>query len=576
VDVSDRTLDDGGPLDAMRHVRDALDRQLAEWVPSPGELDPAELVRFAPDLPEALSQEARTALTRRVAELEPWLQGPFLLGGDLVVRGTWRTDHRWEGLRPLVPASLANLQVLDVGSNAGYDAFMFNLLGASRVMACEPFEFHEQALFLQSVYGTQIDFRRMGWQSLDPLRDGRFDLVHCHGVLYHEVDPMGLLRRLRDMVTDDGTLIFGTMMLADPERSECARFVPGAFCGDPTWWWVPGRLAIRWMLEAAGFAIELAGSDFEGPPGDFAVVNGYFRARPVAPAFEPPVQDHDPGRHGIRNRFPLGHFYSAVPDTRELAAEPRRSQVWPAAPEDPPGIDWRGEEQARLCTEVFAQQSRLEFPDDPTADPTEYFTTNDQYPALDAWLLEAFLRHLRPRRMIEVGSGFSTLVAARVNRESLDGSMRLTCVEPYPRDFLRALPGVAEVEVRKIQDVPLELFDELGADDVLFVDTSHTVKTGGDVTWIFHRILPRLRQGVYVHLHDVFLPGDYPKDWVLDGWGWNELYLAQSFLAFNSAFEVVLGAQWMIQRRRAELLRAFPDYPRHEHRGGAALWIRRT
>jgi predicted O-methyltransferase YrrM len=334
---------------------------------------------------------------------------------------------------------------------------------------------------------------------------------------------------------------------------------------------------MRWMLEASGFRIERAGPESDGPPGEFAVVNGYLTARPTTPSFTVALPGSDEGSGGLRVRFPLGHYYSPVPDSRELAVEPRRSQVWPAQPEDPPGIDWRGDEQARLCTEVFAAQRRLPLADQPSDDPTEYHTGNEMYPALDAWLLEAMLRHLRPRRMIEVGSGFSTLVAARVNRELLDGAMRLTCIEPYPRDFLVAgVPGVGDIEARSVQDVPLSRFDELGSGDVLFIDTSHTVKTGGDVPWLFNRVLPRLASGVHVHVHDVFLPGDYPRQWVLEGWGWNELYLVQSFLAFNSAFEVVVGAQWMIQRRREALLRAFPDYVRHEERGGAALWIRRV
>ena len=79
-----------------------------------------------------------------------------------------------------------------------------------------------------------------------------------------------------------------------------------------------------------------------------------------------------------------------------------------------------------------------------------------------------------------------------------------------------------------------------------------------------------------MHLHDIFLPGDYPQPWVLEGWGWNEIYLVQSFLAFNSAFEVLFGCQYMIQRHRDELLRAFPGYPEHEAGGGGSLWIRRV
>jgi tRNA (mo5U34)-methyltransferase len=218
-----------------------------------------------------------------VRELEPWLQGPFALGGDLVIGGAWRIDHRWQGLRAHVP-DVEGRRVLDVGSNAGYDPFMFKLLGAAEVMACEPFQFIKQMEFLESVYQTGIRPCQMRWQELDPERDGRFDLVHCHGVLYHEVHPMVLLERLRAMLTDDGVLLFGSMMLADPELSECARFVPGAYYNDPSWWWVPGRLAMRWMLETAGLRVQEEFGLSAGPPGEFPTVNGYFSAVRGEPA----------------------------------------------------------------------------------------------------------------------------------------------------------------------------------------------------------------------------------------------------------------------------------------------------
>jgi predicted O-methyltransferase YrrM len=243
---------------------------------------------------------------------------------------------------------------------------------------------------------------------------------------------------------------------------------------------------------------------------------------------------------------------------------------------DTPGIDWREDEQVRLCREVFAGQQRLEFAHDPTGDATVYHATNNQFPALDAWVLEGLLRHVRPKLMIEVGCGYSTLVSARVNREQLGSATRLTCIEPYPRDFLQAgVPGVTDLRVEKIQETPLALFDELGENDVLFVDTSHTVKTGGDVTWIFGEIIPRLRSGVYVHVHDIFLPGEYPEEWVLEGWGWNEVYLVRAFLSFNDAFEVVWAAQYMLNRRPEEVLSAFPGQSAYRERGGGSLWLRR-
>jgi hypothetical protein len=168
-------------------------------------------------------------------------------------------------------------------------------------------------------------------------------------------------------------------------------------------------------------------------------------------------------------------------------------------------------------------------------------------------------------------------VSARVNREFLGGKMRFTCIEPHPRDFLvEGVPGITDLHVQEVQDVPLELYGELGDGDVLFIDTSHTVKTGGDVDWIYNQILPRLDPGVVVHLHDIFMPGDYPEQWVVEGWGWNETYLVQSFLAFNSAFEILFGVRWMIQNHWNELVKAFPGLTEARAEWTSALWIRRT
>jgi predicted O-methyltransferase YrrM len=278
----------------------------------------------------------------------------------------------------------------------------------------------------------------------------------------------------------------------------------------------------------------------------------------------------------IKLLWPLGHHYSPVPDTRRLAKHRFRKRVWPGEPHPTPGVDWRGEAQISLCRDVFAAQKPLEFAAERPADETEYWRGNGMYPALDALVLQAMLRHLRPARLIEVGCGYSSLVTARVNRELLDSRMGVTCIDPVVKRFFAAgVPGIAEIRQEEVQDTPLELFDELSAGDVLFIDTSHTVKTGGEVPWIYNQILPRLRSGVVVHLHDVFLPGDYPQEWVMEGRAWNELYLLQSFLVFNAGFEVVFGARWMMQHARSELERAFGALGPDEDLAGA-LWLRRV
>lgn len=248
-----------------------------------GDFDPATLIRFSAHVKDTLEVGELATLTARAEELAPWLQGPFLVGGDLVLGGAWRADGRWDVLDAEVPESLAGKRVLDVGSNAGYDPFRLSLRHPEYLLACEPFAFIEQARFLESIYRTGIEFRQVGWQSLDPDVDGRFDIVHCHGVLYHEIDPMGLLERLFEMTAPGGVCLFGSMMHADPTLADLVRLVPLSYFGDDTWWWVPGPVAMRRMLTAVGFEIEkVFGVSAGPPPGEFPTINGNFRA--VRPA----------------------------------------------------------------------------------------------------------------------------------------------------------------------------------------------------------------------------------------------------------------------------------------------------
>lgn len=276
-------------------------------------------------------------------------------------------------------------------------------------------------------------------------------------------------------------------------------------------------------------------------------------------------------------RFPAGHYYSAMYDARVLVHEPNRSRIWPPEPYDHPGIDWNPDGQRRFLRDVLAAQQRLALRPHGEPEDGEYYAGNDQYPPLDAWILEGILRHLRPGAMIEVGSGFSSLITAQVNREHLGGEMHLTCIDPHPRDFLqRGVDGIAEVLAEKVEAVELARFEALQSGDVLFIDSSHAVRTGGDVVWLFGRVLPRLRPGVHVHIHDVFLPGDYPEDWVRDGWGWNENYLVEAFLQFNSGYEVRLGAQWALRNASEEIELACPQFAQCTEKGGGSLWLRRT
>jgi len=119
--------------------------------------------------------------------------------------------------------------------------------------------------------------------------------------------------------------------------------------------------------------------------------------------------------------------------------------------------------------------------------------------------------------MIEVGSGFSSLLIADVNTRFLNNSCKFQCIEPYPREFLvGGVAGVSELIVQKVQDIPPGYFETLDEGDILFIDSSHVCKTGSDVNFLYFEILPRLKPGVLIHIHDIFLPLEYPQEWVID------------------------------------------------------------
>jgi predicted O-methyltransferase YrrM len=272
----------------------------------------------------------------------------------------------------------------------------------------------------------------------------------------------------------------------------------------------------------------------------------------------------------------LDHYYSPVPDNRALALEPARSRVWPSTPPETPGIAWRAGEQVALVR-AFSQQPEFPIPTAPTGDPRDYHADNEMFPRLDAWMLQGMLRHTRPERVIEVGCGWSSLVTARVNREYLEGAVHFTCIEPYPPEFLGAgIDGITELLETSVEEVPIDRFLTLEAGDVLFIDTSHTLKTGGDVDFLLNEVLPRLAPGVVIHIHDIFLPWDYPPEWVMAGRAWNEQYAVRSFLTFNSQFEILIGVKWLICFCSDVLEASVPGFPELTMDSGASLWIRRA
>lgn len=271
--------------------------------------------------------------------------------------------------------------------------------------------------------------------------------------------------------------------------------------------------------------------------------------------------------------FPLGHFYSPVADPTEIRA--RQEQLWSRV-DKMDGIDLNVPAQLALLRQLEPHAASISYPSDDPGDSRTYFYGNDQYPVLDAEFLHTALSLFRPKAMIEVGSGFSSLVTAEVNRRLLENQLDFTCIEPYPRQFLiDGVAGITRLVREKVENLDISFFDRLEAGDILFIDSSHVSKIGSDVNHLIFDVLPRLQPGVLVHIHDVFLPDEYPKHWVIDeGRNWNEQYLLRAFLEFNPRFEVIWAAHYMGTRHTEAVRRTFPRYP--ELGGGASFWIRRT
>ncbi|HEX4129842.1 MAG TPA: class I SAM-dependent methyltransferase [Pirellulales bacterium] len=206
-------------------------------------------------------------------------------------------------------------------------------------------------------------------------------------------------------------------------------------------------------------------------------------------------------------------------------------------------------------------------------DPNQagYYVRNDWFASVDAEVYYSILRHSRPRQIIEVGSGFSSRLARRA---ITDGALatRLTCIDPSPRVDVQSFAD-EHLACRAEELPPERISGSLASGDILFIDSSHIVATAGDVPFLFLEVLPRLPAGVWVHVHDIFLPFEYPRAWVIEHrWGWNEQYLVHALLYGNHAIEVVWPAWYMWQTHRPAIEAVIPSA-----QGGAfptSFWLR--
>lgn len=256
---------------------------------------------------------------------------------------------------------------------------------------------------------------------------------------------------------------------------------------------------------------------------------------------------------------PPGHFYSPIPSAAAVEALRQRPESF-----DPTlcaGIDLQPDRQLALLADLAPFAADMYFPDDPAAG-WRYHADNGSFAPGDAILLAAVLQWARPKRVLEIGAGFSTALMLDTITQGRAGEVALDAIDPEPaRVRALLLPGdERRLALREglVQDLPASAFTRLEARDILFIDSSHVLKLGSDVSFLLHEVLPRLAPGVLVHVHDIAWPFEYPAGHYGHGWAWNEAQALRLLLTDSRRYEVLLFADFLVRARRPAVRQIMP------------------
>jgi len=271
------------------------------------------------------------------------------------------------------------------------------------------------------------------------------------------------------------------------------------------------------------------------------------------------------------------HYYRPFVNAKNLPAEfwTNRASLASLEIDANSALTW-----AETELTAYFQELRDFLPLHQESKDVKLYLINGTYMAVDAHMYYALIRHLKPKTIIEVGAGHSTLFAHEaLKRGELLETTELHVVEPYPEGIISSgLESVARVRRSFVQDLEPAYFDRLEAGDILFIDSTHVVKEGGDVLYLYLEILPRLKPGVFVHVHDISLPEPYPSCYLDYGWFWNEQYLLQAYLVNNNKVKILWPGNYLMCYQSRRMLELFPDindmravYPESEP---SAFWFK--
>lgn len=272
--------------------------------------------------------------------------------------------------------------------------------------------------------------------------------------------------------------------------------------------------------------------------------------------------------------YPNGHYYSPVFSIEDV--KNREAEIWKnTGKETIHGIDMQLEEQRALVSQFNKYYEEQPFASEKQPN-IRYQFENSYYSYTDGIILYSMIRHFNPKRVIEVGSGYSSMVMLDTNELFFKNKINLTFIEPFP-ERLSALMKPSDKNSTtliksNIQQVSLSVFEQLDKGDILFIDSTHVSKTGSDVNYIFFEVLPVLKSGVLIHFHDVFYPFEYPKEWVFKGINWNEDYILKAFLMYNTKFKIKYFSQYLHSFHKD----IFNKMPLCFDSFGSSLWIEKN
>jgi hypothetical protein len=266
-----------------------------------------------------------------------------------------------------------------------------------------------------------------------------------------------------------------------------------------------------------------------------------------------------------------GHFSSVVPSYEERIRyiEDQKNDF------NVPGIDLNEEDQINLLNLFLDYYKEMPFPDE-KSDKFRYHFNNPAYSYGDGITLYCMLRHFKPKKIIEIGSGYSSCLMMDINDTFFDGKIDLTFVEPYPDIFFSLIEDDDKnrfnINLQKLQEIDPSIFCKLKKNDILFIDSSHVSKLCSDVNVLFFYILPVLKTGVIIHIHDIFWPFELPADWIREGRAWNEAYILRAFLQYNKRFEILFFSTYLLWKQPEWFHKNMPLF---EKNPGGNIWIKK-